>query len=196
MNYITGCQMRKCSELHSALTCSSMGWDLLWAGAGLPGGRIVLVAGPGPAKSRCCRWVIRADCCCQPFTCVCEKGSDANVADGGGVDLGGPTRFDPDLEDWLQQLSLPAWGKSLYQATMAVPRMEGSLISIIITSQYSKCPILNKTYKEMEKYGPLIGKKRDWQKLSLRKPNTLKTKTLTLLNMLFERNHWLKKKQN
>ena len=30
MNYITGWQMRKCSELHSALTHSSMGWDLLW----------------------------------------------------------------------------------------------------------------------------------------------------------------------
>ena len=38
--------------------------------------------------------------------------------------------------------------------------MGGSLISRIITSQYSKCPILNKTYKEMEKYGPLIGKKK------------------------------------
>lgn len=46
----------------------------------------------------------------------------------------------------------------------------------------------------MEKYGSLIGKKRDWQKLSLRNPNTLKIKTLTLLNMLFEKTIDLKKK--
>ena len=31
----------------------------------------------------------------------------------GGVDLGWPTCFDPDLEDWLRQVSLPAWGKGL-----------------------------------------------------------------------------------
>ena len=47
------------------------------------------------------------------YVCMNKAPMQMWLTGAGGVDLGWPTCFDPDLEDWLRQVSLPTWGKSL-----------------------------------------------------------------------------------